>query len=71
MKSSELRKFWIAFQIYFSNKLNNLMNEFVSHPGKALVKLNTEQHNILHFVLSLYHVPLQDQLPHYVTIYDE
>ena len=68
VKSSELRKFWIAFQIYFSNKLNNLMNEFVSHPSKALVKLNTEQHNILYFVSSLYHVPLQDQLPHYVTM---
>ena len=68
VESSELRRFWIAFQVYFSNKLNNLMDEFASNPSKAFVKLNTEQHNILHFVSSLYHVPLQDQLPHYFTM---
>ena len=52
VESSELRKFWIAFQIYFSNNLNNLMNEFASNPSIAFIKLNTEQHNILHFVSS-------------------
>ena len=44
------------------------MDEFASNPSKAFVKLNTEQHNILHFVSSLYHVPLQDQLLHYITM---
>jgi len=67
VKPSELRDFSIAFQVYYSSKLNNLMDEFASNQRKALVKLNVEQHNILYFVSSLYHVSFQDQLPHFIN----
>ena len=47
----QLKDFFLAFQHFYAKRIQKLVNEYYcSSPGKALVILNLEQHNILYFV---------------------
>ncbi len=52
-KLSEQTAFTFAFQNYFSKKLLEWMDLYSTRTKQALIKLDLEQHNILHFVASL------------------
>ena len=52
--------FFLAFQHFFTKRIQDLVNEYHSNPRKALVALNHEQSNILYFVELLQNRPLLD-----------
>ena len=63
VNSTEDKDFSLAFQTFFAEEIQFLVDEYVSSPKKGLIKLNLEQHNLLHFVKSLQGVSYLDH-PH-------